>query len=696
VRTRRRSKLLLALLLFATSSPLAAQNALVLSGGGARGLAHAGVIRVMEELGYDPDLVVGASMGSIIGALYAAGYTPEQIRERILDVRWQEVFAPTPVIIGPSREVRWPMMTVGLSPSRQRVQRGLFGVWRINRGLTRMLFDATARTRGDFDKLPRRFRAVAADLKTGSAVVLDSGDLARAVRASIAVPGIFAPLVWDERALTDGGIADNLPIGVARTLGAQHIVAVDVSKAPRDIPDLAPVSILQRVIDLMQESAQRNVPPPDVLVLPDIGAGLAGMSFPQDPEPLIELGVTAARRDLPRTPPRSTNASRTLPAPPRSFERLVIEAPDSALAALARHAFDGIARTAYSADAVLNAVDRLYTSGLVEAVWTTVVDDTPGDDTPTLVVRIEAQPAITVDGAAGFENDRGGRAWGTLTRYTSAGHFPLLFSLTASTDGLRRTLTASATNVLSGRAASSVSAGGYGSEYRARSFEDDIIRTQDVARAGGWLGLEFPRVLRDRLTTAVVNAEWVNVEDDRTGSSIGPMLRFSAINPETMPVGEPLLIELERRFGDFTYSRASARGSLLRDGMGLKFAIMADARAVSYAAPPDVWPALGNEHAVPGLRWGEDRAPARIVTGIDAAYPVRSAYIRLRTRAGAVEPPGIGDNVRDRVERTLDSEWTSGAQLALVWRTPLGVLDAGYGINNRGRGRFDFSIGGRF
>ena len=131
-------------------------------------------------------------MGAVVGALYAAGYDPEDLQRRVLAVRWSEMFLPTPMVVGPNRALRFPAVSFDLNATRKRVSRGLFGQWRVNRELVRLLFNANARSRGDFDQLPRRFRAVATDLQTGNEVVLDSGDLARAVRASMAYPGFFA------------------------------------------------------------------------------------------------------------------------------------------------------------------------------------------------------------------------------------------------------------------------------------------------------------------------------------------------------------------------------------------------------------------------------------------------------------------------------------------------------------------------
>ena len=202
------------------------QEAVVLSGGGARGLAHAGVLIGLERLGHDPDIVVGTSMGAVVGALYAAGNDTARIRQLIMDVPWDALFAPTRVLLGPERDLRQPMLSLDLDATTLRVSRGLLGQWRINRELGRQLFDANARARGDFDSLPRRYRAVAADLRSGDVVVQSHGDLARSVRASMAVPGFFAPVERDGVMLVDGAIVANLPVSVARSMGAPYDVTV--------------------------------------------------------------------------------------------------------------------------------------------------------------------------------------------------------------------------------------------------------------------------------------------------------------------------------------------------------------------------------------------------------------------------------------------------------------------------------------
>ena len=132
-------------------APLSAQHTLVLSGGGSRGLAHAGVLIGLERLGYTTPTVIGTSMGAIIGALYAAGYTPEAVRDTVARQDWRALFVADPVQVGPDREPRRPFISVALSHGAEPVLGGFVPETGINRRLTQLLFDAGARAGNDFD-----------------------------------------------------------------------------------------------------------------------------------------------------------------------------------------------------------------------------------------------------------------------------------------------------------------------------------------------------------------------------------------------------------------------------------------------------------------------------------------------------------------------------------------------------------------
>lgn len=221
----------------ATASPAPPPDrpklALVLSGGGARGAAHIGVLKVLEENHVVPDLIVGTSMGSIVGGLYAAGYSPDEIESILTDVDWNEVFFDTvdrsdrsfrrkqddtPYFFPPKLRFR------GLKPY---LPGGVLGGQKLELLLRGLVERGT--TVRDFDRLPIPYRAVAMDLATSEAVVIESGNLADAMRASMSIPGAFAPVEIDGRFLVDGGSAANLPVGIAQSLGAERIIAVNIS-----------------------------------------------------------------------------------------------------------------------------------------------------------------------------------------------------------------------------------------------------------------------------------------------------------------------------------------------------------------------------------------------------------------------------------------------------------------------------------
>ena len=661
-------------------------EAVVLSGGGAKGLAHVGVLRALEERGYDADIVVGTSMGAVVGALYAAGYTPEQVRDRVNAIRWAQLFGPTPVMVGPDHDVRHPILAFDLDLSQRRVSRGLLGQWRINHALSRLLFDANARSRGDFDRMARRYRAVAADLKTGESVVLAEGDLARAARASMAVPGFFAPVAWGDRLLVDGGIINNLPTDVARAIGATYVIAVDVSWPPPEVESVAPFAVIGRAIDLMQEAGQGDSVAADVLIRPEVVGSGTGAQFPNDPSPLFELGYSSGIETLSDSPPDRPRSERPQPAAPESFSELVIEAPDAALEALARTVLRGIVPGPYDENAVLAAVDRLYDSGLFEGVWPRV-EEVPGD-APRLVLLLEGSPGISMSAAGAYDNDLGGRAWASLDFYRTFFARPAVWGASGSFGGIDRWADVSLRVHPRSRPSFAWSAGGYVRDYDVRIYAGDVVETHQVTRPGAWLSLEMPLLLRERAASASLRGEWIDAERGDDGWSYGPVVRFESVDADVRVVGVPLLAEVERRWGDVQYTRAELAASYGTAFGLLMVAPLIDASAVlSSDAPADAYPSLGDRSAMPGLRWGELRGRARVSAGVDFAVPMFGGYARLRTRAGTAAP---------RLDDLDDSTIHVGGRLGGLWLTPIGAIDVGVGSNTRGDLRFDVMLGRNF
>ena len=206
---------------------------LVLGGGGARGLAHVGVLKVLEELRVPVDCIAGTSMGSIIGGLYASGMRPQAMDKTLQAIDWPQMFkdgpgrADLPFRTKEEQRVLLTDKGVGLKDWRVQLPLGMLQ----GQNLLLLLEELTlpAAEVRDFDQLPIPFRAVATDLGTGEAVVLGHGELAKAMRASMSIPSALVPVELEGKLLADGGMADNVPVDVARNLCRPDvIIAVDV------------------------------------------------------------------------------------------------------------------------------------------------------------------------------------------------------------------------------------------------------------------------------------------------------------------------------------------------------------------------------------------------------------------------------------------------------------------------------------
>lgn len=253
--------------------------ALVLSGGGARGAAHAGILEVLERHRVPVDIVIGTSFGALVGGLYASGMSPDEITDWIEGFDWQAALTDRPPRRALSVRRKQDDYTYALRPrlgfrdGRMVLPRGLLS----GQELAHLLRVETIHAAGwaRFDEFPLRFRAIATDIERGEAVVLEGGPLADAMLASMAVPGAVAPVEIDGRLLLDGGLVDNLPVSVARKLGADIVIAVDVTTrlASRDtLRDVLGVSA--QVINLVGQENMRkaigSLGPDDLLIRPDL------------------------------------------------------------------------------------------------------------------------------------------------------------------------------------------------------------------------------------------------------------------------------------------------------------------------------------------------------------------------------------------------------------------------------------------
>lgn len=205
---------------------------LVLGGGGARGAAHVGVLKVIEENNIPIDYIAGTSMGAIVGALYASGYSAAEIESLFQEIDWNDKIGDKGPrsehsIASRKNDVEFAIsMEAGFTDGNVSLPDGFYQGQRLELFLRRLLMDLA--TEQDFDNFPIPYRAVATDLGTMRPVVLANGDVATAVRASMSVPGIFSPVPYNDTLLADGGLVDNVPADVAREMGADILIVVDV------------------------------------------------------------------------------------------------------------------------------------------------------------------------------------------------------------------------------------------------------------------------------------------------------------------------------------------------------------------------------------------------------------------------------------------------------------------------------------
>ncbi|MCW4276075.1 MAG: patatin-like phospholipase family protein [Candidatus Thiodiazotropha taylori] len=272
---------------------------LVLSGGGARGASHIGVLKVLESLRIPIDVITGTSMGAIVGGMYAYGYTPEEIEQLLAETDWEASFQDQP----PRQNRSFRRKTddydflikqeAGIKDRKLVIPKGLLQ----GQQLRLRLKSLTLLAPEDFDLLPIRFRAVGADIETGEAVTLANGSLSTAMLASMAIPGVFAPVDWHGRLLVDGGFANNLPVQQAHDLGADILIVVDLSSAPHNRQGLSsPLSILNQIMGFTILSNTRQqlekLTDKDILIKPDLG-NHSSTDFWRATE-MIDNGATAA------------------------------------------------------------------------------------------------------------------------------------------------------------------------------------------------------------------------------------------------------------------------------------------------------------------------------------------------------------------------------------------------------------------
>ncbi|HUX38471.1 MAG TPA: patatin-like phospholipase family protein [Rectinemataceae bacterium] len=399
--------------------------ALVLSGGSALGMAHAGVIEVIEDMGIPIDMVLGTSMGAIVGGLYAAGYSPAEMQDIVRGIDWASLFSDRRENPGDRyrlvKDTRFPAR-LGFDRSGFHFGEGLLegqNVLSFFTGLTLNLAGVE-----DFDKLPVPYRAVAADILTGEKVVFSRGSIAEAMRASMSIPGVFAPWEHGSHFLVDGGMVDNMPVDLARQMGADIVIAVEsrVRGASSAAQLKSGVAVSAQTLELfIEENMRASRRDADILIRPDLSR-YTSASFAAAPI-LIRKGREAALAMKPEleaiakrvaatralvTPDSEPNRAARRQPPLLSGLSFVGGSPEERAAAAT--AFVGLADRRLDSSSLQAALARVWSTGFFSLV----------------TIDFVREPAATGAGGSGGSGpaETGGVAEGGASAGTGSQIFP--------------------------------------------------------------------------------------------------------------------------------------------------------------------------------------------------------------------------------------------------------------------------------
>lgn len=283
-------------------APSGPKVGVALSGGGSRGMAHIGTLMALEEAGLKPSYIAGVSSGAVIGGLYAAGYSPTELAELTREIEWQDLFTDLPErtnLFLPQKEERATYtLQVRFAGWKPILPTSYLTGQRVSALFSELTFKGDYWAAGDFDNLKVPFRAVSTDLLTGDRIVLDKGTLSEALMASSAVPILLAAVRRGDQLLVDGGLVDAIPVGVIEEMGADLIVASDVSAALRPASYLDnPLDVIDQVMSItMRGPNALSLARADLVIAPDLPEHFS--SDFEGIDTLITVGYEEARRAI--------------------------------------------------------------------------------------------------------------------------------------------------------------------------------------------------------------------------------------------------------------------------------------------------------------------------------------------------------------------------------------------------------------
>lgn len=405
------------LLLLASLLPLQAQKlpvipknpnrptvAVVLSGGGAKGFSHVGVLQVLEEEGIPIDLIVGTSIGSLVGGFYAAGYQSDSLLYLMRQQNWDSLLTDGVnrkylSNFGRNQQQRY-LISLPIKEKKLIIPQGAMrgqNVVNLFAGLT-----ANFPPDGDFMKLPIPFACVACDITTGEEVVMTKGNLPYAMYSSMAIPGVFEPSRMGQQVLVDGGVINNFPVDVAKNMGADIVIGVDLRDDYFSAEQINSVgAVVSNLINIYGKAKDVYLPLCDVRILPDI-SGYSAASFNSEAcDSLYLRGMAAAQEKINEL--RALKKKYKLPDPQKTSQQYIktkkwhitkiqFNCDSKYNQDFLTQIVDLPLHTSYNFTQIKEAVDRLYGLGGFKSVYFSLADSRAGK---TLTFDIQSQSTIT-------------------------------------------------------------------------------------------------------------------------------------------------------------------------------------------------------------------------------------------------------------------------------------------------------------
>ena len=687
--------------------------ALALSGGGARGIAHIGALRALEEAGIPVDAIAANSMGAVVGGIYATGRTADELEKTVLSVDWGTLFSGRPdrrIVPVTRRHDRFETLAgVDFTWKKLKLGSGLLGEHPVNRFLIRELAGAGFAAENHFDRLPIPFRCVATDLDDGHRVVLAEGDLALAVRASMSIPVAFPPVEWKGHHLVDGLVVDNLPVDVARGFGAAVVVAVDVGSPPLEPEDYeSSLGVAEQLMNLLTERRNADfAAEADVLVRPDLGKHPTTRYT--DFDLLIERGYEAMKAALPDIRKKLEAAGvggdltpRTRPVPAHVLDgtriaEVAVRGNDRISERVLRRTFNIPVGPGFVMSRGLRALDKIEATGLLDHAWMEFEPVAEGLRI-TLVVR-EAPPNRAEVGAAFTEWEKARGVLRLLNRNTFGFGEELSLLLVASEADVGGRLELRGDLPFFDRL-------GYRADVfrladKPRFFDDDgdKVNRAEFGRSGVDLALQAP-LERWGLLEAGLRLGRVTTEEkpgiDLPDSTDSVRTFFAAV----------VVDRLDSLFWPESGQRVAVMGVWNAEGLGATRPYWSVAgegrigrrlaeRAVvqldafvglsGWDVPAYDWFRVGGPYLIPGYHHEELKGPQALAGAVSVRYRV---FGQLRV-VGRV---GTGNIYASRSEIALDDlRW--GVGVGVMYPSKVGPLALELGWHDGGASLFSVSLG---